>query len=108
VLDGSRDAATAEALMRARYSAHARGDEAFLRRSWHPDTVPPQVTDHDLRWTGLEVRSVEAGRQLDRTGTVTFAARFERAGRAGLLVERSRFVRSGTRWLYLDGDTLPG
>ena len=94
--------------MRARYSAHACGDEGFLRRSWHPDTVPPEVTDHDLRWIGLEIRAVEAERQLDRTGTVTFAARFDRAGRTGVLVERSRFVRSGTRWLYVDGDTLPG
>jgi SEC-C motif-containing protein len=94
--------------MRARYSAHATGNVGFLRRSWHPDTVPPEVTDAGLRWTGLEVRSVEAGRLLDRSGTVTFAAHYERGGRPGVLVERSRFVRVGTRWLYVDGDTLPG
>lgn len=92
--------------MRARYSAHATGDEAFLRRSWHPDTCPAVVTDPSLRWVGLEVRDSIGGRALDTTGTVTFVARYESAGRSGRLIERSHFVRDGLRWLYRDGDPL--
>jgi len=106
ILAGTAEAPTAEALMRARYSAHATGDEAFLRRSWHPDTCPPKVAEPALRWVGLEIRDTTGGRALDRTGTVTFVAHYRRDGTPGLLVERSHFVRDGIRWLYHDGDPL--
>ena len=99
---------TAAALMRARYSAHALGNTAYLVRSWHPDTCPPVVTDSSYHWTGLEVRDRERGRALDRDGTVCFVAHWEREGERGQLAERSRFVRLGTRWVYVDGDALPG
>ena len=33
-------APTPEALMRARYSAYALGDAAYVQSSWHPDTRP--------------------------------------------------------------------
>lgn len=93
--------------MRARYSAYATGDEAFLRRSWDPSTCPDSVViDRSMRWLGLDVRETTAGRALDRDGTVTFAARYDRQGRTGWLVERSRFIRLGTRWVYHDGDPL--
>jgi len=106
-LAGTAEAATAEALMRARYVAHARGDAAFLTRSWHPSTTPPLVTDRSITWTGLEVRSCERGRALDREGTVTFAAHWQRGAERGVMVERSRFGRLGTRWVYVDGESLP-
>lgn len=106
ILAGTTEAPTAEALMRARYSAHATGNEGYVRRSWHPDTCPPKVMEPSLRWLGLEVRATTGGRALDRTGTVTFAARYQRDGTPGLLVERSHFVRDGIRWLYHDGDPL--
>lgn len=93
--------------MRARYSAYATGDEAFLRRSWHPDTCPEDIAlDPSMRWLGLEILESTGGRALDTTGAVAFAARYERQGRTAVLAERSRFVRVGTRWLYLDGDPL--
>ena len=106
-LRSEAEPATAEALMRARYSAHALGDTAFLTRSWHPDTCPPLVTDSTYTWTGLEVLECVRGRALDRDGTVTFAARWERDGERGVMAERSHFVRLGTRWVYHDGDPLP-
>lgn len=106
ILAGRTEAPTAEALMRARYSAHATGDAAFLRRSWHPDTCPASVTDPSITWTGLEVRDATGGRALDTAGTVTFVARYQRQGRSGRLIERSRFVRVGMRWLYHSGDPL--
>lgn len=106
ILAGTAEAPTAEALMRARYSAHATGNEAYIRRSWHPDTCPPKVMEPSLRWLGLEIRATAGGKALDRTGTVTFAARYQRDGQPGLLVERSHFVRDGIRWLYHDGDPL--
>lgn len=50
--NGVRDAATAEALMRSRYSAYAKGLADYLFRTWHPRTRPPRVTvDADMVWS---------------------------------------------------------
>ncbi|ULE31837.1 YchJ family protein [Mycobacterium sp. IDR2000157661] len=60
--DGVRGAATAEALMRSRYSAYAKGLADYLFRTWHPRTRPQHVTvDADVVWSGLEVEEVIDG-----------------------------------------------
>lgn len=95
--------ATAEALMRSRYSAYARRDEAYLRASWHPDTRPagPILEEGDgIKWVGLEVLHQQ---QDEERATVEFVARYKLGGRARRLHEISRFVREDGRWLYLDG-----
>ena len=89
-----------------RTSAHATGDEAFLRRSWDPETCPPVVVDRSREWVELQVRDCSGGGALDRVGSVTFAARYLRQGTTGWLIERSHFVRSGIRWIYRDGEPL--
>jgi SEC-C motif-containing protein len=88
--------------MRARYSAFAVGDVAYLTRSWHPSTRPKNVRiSPDQRWVGLDVLATTKGNLLDQEGEVEFVARFERAGTAGALHELSRFVRQDGRWVYL-------
>ncbi|MEO3760337.1 YchJ family metal-binding protein [Mycobacterium sp. B14F4] len=102
--DGVRDAATAEELMRSRYSAYAKGIADYLFRTWHPRTRPPEVTvDSDVTWSGLDISDVVAGDAGDERGEVEFTARYVRAGRLDALHERSRFERRAGRWLYLDG-----
>jgi SEC-C motif-containing protein len=94
----------AESLMRSRYSAFVRGDEAYLRDTWHESTRPAQVHVGDgTRWLGLEVKDHRA---IDAThAEVEFVARFrDKSGRGARLHERSRFVREGGRWFYVDGD----
>jgi SEC-C motif-containing protein len=95
-------APTAEALMRARYSADVRGLADFLLATWHPNKRPPAVeTAPGVKWLGLEVRRhVPDG---DRA-VVEFVARSKLAGRAARLHEASRFVREAGRWYYVDGD----
>ena len=97
----------AECLMRSRYSAFVRGDEAYLLATWHPSTRPAAIeADPGVRWLGLQVR---AHRQLDEThAEVEFVARSRPAGPgpALRLHERSRFVREDGRWLYVDGEWL--
>jgi SEC-C motif-containing protein len=61
VIDDPRSAATAEALMRSRYTAHVLGRWNHLWVTWHPRTRPDLVEEDGLRWTGLEVVRVEEG-----------------------------------------------
>ena len=106
LLDG-HPADTAEALMRSRYTAFAVGDADHLFRTWHPRTRPATVElDDSTRWTGLVVEATTGGGLADSEGRVTFRASFTSAtGTSGELHERSRFVRRGGRWVYLDGVT---
>lgn len=97
-------APTAQALMRARYSAYARGDAGFLRTSWHPDTRPESLDLEDApRWIGLKILATAAGGEDDDLGTVEFVARYKIGGRAHRLHELSEFVRSEGRWVYVRG-----
>lgn len=111
LLDGA-PAATAEALMRSRYTAYVRlqQDDAraadHLWRTWHPRTRPGTVEPSPgLRWTGLEVLAAEAGGEGDTSGLVEFVARWESGERehrqTGELRERSEFSRRGGRWVYV-------
>lgn len=99
--------ATAQELMRSRYTAYVLGREDYLLATWHPRTRPERLGTEDdagLRWLGLDIRRVEAGGPDDREGSVEFVARCKRGGRAQRIHERSRFLREGGRWLYLDGE----
>src|SRR5690606_41891805 len=52
-------AATAEELMRSRYSAYVLGLRDYLAATWHPSTRPDPFELDDtpgLRWLGLEIR----------------------------------------------------
>ncbi|HTZ44183.1 MAG TPA: YchJ family metal-binding protein [Jatrophihabitans sp.] len=91
---------TAEALMRARYSAFAMGDDAFLRDTWDGASAGPLI-DPALTWTGLHVTGRTGGGLLEATGTVEFTARYRRDGVPGRLRENSRFARRDGRWCYL-------
>ena len=96
-------AGDAESLMRSRYTAFVLADEAYLLATWHASTRPPEVRcDPAARWLGLEVRDHRVV-DTDRA-EVEFIARYRVAGKAVRLHERSRFIREGGRWYYVDGD----
>ncbi len=97
-------AATAEALMRSRYSAYVFGLGDYLLATWHPSTRPASLDlDGTAKWLGLEVRR-HLVEDADRAN-VEFVARYRVAGRGQRLHESSRFVRESGRWFYVAGDT---
>jgi SEC-C motif-containing protein len=105
--DGTATAATAEQLMRSRYSAFAVGDAAHLLATWHSSTRPRRLElDPAVRWTGLEVMVTTGGTLLAAEGTVEFRASHVVGGVPGAQHENSRFVREDGRWRYLDGVAL--
>ena len=96
--------------MRSRYTAFVLADEGYLLATWHPSTRPAQIDfERGAKWLGLDVRSHQA---VDAEhAEVEFVARYRvggaasgQRGRAVRLHERSRFVREGARWYYLNGD----
>jgi len=133
LLRGERLAATADQLMRSRYSAFATGDVDHLLRTQAQDHSPRQPeperrraleeTCRRVRWLRLEILATEAGGPLDLEGTVTFEAHYQQSGgrrgvdrrgvdRQGVMRECSRFGREGGRlegaWLYLEALELSG
>jgi len=104
-------AETAEALMRSRFSAFALRStnprlDGYLLSSWHPSTRPATLElDDGTTWRRLQIVDTVDGGPDDETGIVEFRASFrDTDGTAGVLHERSRFVRVDGRWVYLDGD----
>ena len=100
---GGTPAPDAESLMRSRYCAFVLEDAGYLLATWHPSTRPPEIAfEPGLKWLGLEVRAAPpaAGDRAE----VEFVARSRLAGRGHRLHERSRFLREGGRWHYLEGD----
>ncbi|MGW5225953.1 YchJ family protein [Nocardia niigatensis] len=102
---GEGQATTAEQLMRSRFSAFAVRDEAYLLRSWDPETRPADVDfDPGLRWDRLEILGATGGGPFHTEGTVEFRAHYRARGAAGQLHENSRFRRDQGAWVYLDGE----
>jgi SEC-C motif-containing protein len=107
-LNGREDAATAEVLMRSRYTAYTLENEDYLLATWHPSTRPDSLKLADgphKKWLGLRVsRHEQTG---ENHSVVEFVARYKVGGRAHRLHEISRFVRESGRWFYVDGETSP-
>ncbi len=105
--DHSCTPATAEQLMRSRYSAYVLGLEDYLLASWHASTRPAELNlqqEQDVKWLGLSIRATEAGLAKDDVGYVEFVARYKINGKATRIHERSRFLKENNRWFYVDGE----
>lgn len=103
LLNGSRNPATAEALMRSRYSAFTEQKAGYLLATWHPETRPASLDFENCRWLGLKVLTTKLGTDLDDEGWVSFVARYKVAGKAFRIEENSYFTRINKRWFYVNG-----
>ena len=114
LLRGERLAATAEQLMRSRYSAFALGEVDHLLRT-QPSAAGTSQGERRrsllescraVRWLRLEVLATEAGGEDDSEGRVRFRATYRQGGVCGVMEELSRFGREGGTpngaWLYLE------
>jgi SEC-C motif-containing protein len=102
VLKGERIPATAEELMRARFSAHATGDYAFLHRTYRPTAKLPFVPEESnptTQWTRLVVHNHSIGRTPD-LAYVEFSAYGLEQGVEHVLHEKAEFVRENGAWTY--------
>ncbi len=95
-------------LMKSRYSAYVVADAKYIINTTHPDN--PEFQDDKKSWQksienfsrensflGLEILSFK---EEENYAFVTFKAFFA----DGELYEKSRFVKNGALWLYLNGE----
>jgi SEC-C motif domain protein len=109
ILEAGKPAPTAEALMRARYSAYALGKIDFLFESLAPeargdfDRKSVQHWATQSQWLGLEILSTEGGKAGDAEGYVEFVAHFALDGKEQAHRERSKFrADEAGGWYFLE------
>jgi SEC-C motif-containing protein len=102
--DGQTTAATAEQLMRSRYTAFVVHNAPYLLTTWSAKTRPSTIDfDPSLEWTGLEILSTTAGTAFHTEGTVEFHAHHTTNGVPGTHQETSTFTREDGNWVYVTG-----
>jgi SEC-C motif domain protein len=109
-LEAGQPAPTAEALMRARYSAYALGKIDFLLESLAPEArydFDRKAVAHwssQSQWLGLDIVATEQGQEGDAEGIVEFVAHFVLDGEERAHRERSRFrfEPEDGRWYFVE------
>lgn len=107
-LSGAQVAPDPSHLMRSRYSAFVMKDADYLINTWHPHcqaaAFRAEIEAGFARTQWLDLTVFEhAGGKVDNEGYVSFIARFNEAGKTGVIIERSRFLKENGRWYYIDG-----
>jgi len=113
VVTGARPAATAEELMRGRYSAYAKGIIEFILTSTHPDRRSEcdekaiKSWSANSQWDSFEIVSTQKGQSGDSEGAVEFIARFTEDRMKKTLHETGAFTCIDGSWYYIDGKIHP-
>ncbi|MCB1183306.1 YchJ family protein [bacterium] len=109
IITGATVAPTAEALMRARYSAYTQVELEFLNESLHPDSRedsdPEGARDwaENSTWHGLEIVGTTRGGAEHDEGEVEFVATYTHQGREQVYHEIASFERVEGRWTFKEG-----
>ncbi|MBI4622559.1 MAG: SEC-C domain-containing protein [Verrucomicrobia bacterium] len=107
-------AATAEALMRSRYSAYVKRAYDHLGNSLSAGQRKDFAVADTRRWAessewlGLTIHRTEQGGSADPTGLVEFTARFKSAGKDREHTEVAVFNREDGKWVYAGQANGPG
>jgi SEC-C motif-containing protein len=102
LLAGRQQAATAEQLMRARFTAHVAHDFKFIHDTHRPSAGKPYVAEEGeptMTWTRLVVHAHETTPNPDKA-YVDFSAYGTEEGVEKVLQEKAEFLRVDGTWLY--------
>jgi len=109
IISGRKEAITAEALMRSRYTAFTQANVDYLLFSHSVKTRPGKERKNielwakSVTWMGLAILNTEAGEENDETGYVEFKALFLENGKPDQIHEKSLFSRENGKWVYVSG-----
>ena len=102
LLSGQRLPASAEELMRSRFTAHVARDYGYLHRTYKQTAKTPFKVESDPSppaWTRLVIHAHEPGDKPD-TAYVDFSAYYADEHGESALQEKSEFHRVDGQWLY--------
>lgn len=114
ILAGKAKAKTAEDLLRARYTAFAKGEIDFIMKTHHSKTSGEvkreEIEDwsKNSKWLGLKVVQTEAGQATDDKATIVFCAQYEAEGKKKDHWEKSLFEKENGDWKFLDARGISG
>jgi SEC-C motif-containing protein len=100
---GQKQPATAEQLMRARFTAHVAHNFKFLHDTYRPTAGKPYAAEEGepaVTWTRLEVHSYEVTPDNPDKAYVDFSAHGLEEGVEKVLHEKAEFLRINGTWLY--------
>jgi len=110
IINGTRASETAEALMRARYSAFVTRAIDFIVASTHSRTRKEIDMDYIREWSetstwrGLEI--FETRIVNDNKAYISFEAQYSQRGEDHRHREKSLFERENGHWRFVSGDEL--
>lgn len=110
LIQGKAQASTAEALLRARYTAFTRGDVDFVMSTHHTRTRHEVKRDEiedwskTSDWQGLKIVQIENGKKEDDQGTIVFSAHYtdRNDGKNHDHWEKSFFEKENGQWRFVD------
>ena len=108
-LNSASNAPTAEALMRARYSAYATANIDFIERTIHSsnragfDRESARKWAEESQWHGLEILNAVDGKEEDAEGSVEFIATYSQKDETVKHHEIATFRKEAGTWTFLDG-----
>jgi len=111
IIAGDSRAQSAEALIRARYTAHTTGEMDFILATHHPSTradIDEAATRRwasESTWLGLEIIKVDGGQADDTSARIEFMARYrDSARRRHTHHERGVFEKYHGQWYFRDAE----
>ncbi len=111
IINGDVKAERAEALIRARYTAHTIGAIDFIMTTHHPSTrtdIDETATARwakESQWLGLEILNVDGGEPDDTSARIEFMARYrDGARRRHTHHERGVFEKYHGQWYFRDAE----
>ncbi len=106
IINGKKNAHTAEQLMRSRYTAFTIAEVDYLMSSHHSKTRNMKDKKEikrwakSVQWMGLSILDKEKGTASDTSGIVEFKAVFMENGQLDQIHEKSYFEKENNLWVY--------
>jgi SEC-C motif domain protein len=113
IIEGIKQAETAQSLMRSRYSAYVINDAQYLMDSTHFSTKfnfsksQIEAWAKQSSWQKLEIVNTQNGLKNDDSGKVEFKAYYKDSkGVSHIHHEKSSFKKEEGRWYFVDGNVI--
>lgn len=110
IIQGTAIAATAETLMRSRYTAFVIRKLDHVERTHAPEVyhdfnrAEAERLAEECEWRGLEIRK---SHEVGDTAEIEYVLKFRRKQQNIAKVALSRFRRDNGQWLFVGSDTNP-